>query len=100
MRVFYLPMKRRIAALIALAAASLLALAGFAVATLGSAQTSAERISFVLATGSTGGTYFPIGQAIAGIISHPPGIARCDAPGACGPAGLVASVRSSEGSIA
>lgn len=100
MRVFYSSMIRRIAALIALAAASLVALAGFGIVNFGSAQTQASRMSFVLATGSTGGTYFPVGQAIAGIVSHPPGIARCDTPGVCGPAGLVASVRSSAGSIA
>jgi len=93
-------MKRRFIALVAFLAASLLALAGFGVATLGSAQTQASRVSFVLATGSTGGTYFPVGQAIAGIVSHPPGVARCDLAGVCGPAGLVASVRSSPGSIA
>src|SRR5271156_3414974 len=93
-------MKRRLATFAAVAAASVLALAGFAIANFGTAQTAATRIAFVFSTGSTGGTYFPVGQAIAGIVSHPPGIARCDAPGACGPAGLVASVRSSEGSIA
>jgi len=93
-------MKRRLATFAAVAAASVLALAGFAIANFGTAQTAAQRIAFVFTTGSTGGTYFPVGQAIAGIVSHPPGIARCDAPGACGPAGLVASVRSSEGSIA
>ena len=97
--VFYRAMKRRIAALAAVLFVSLLALAGFAVVTMGTAQT-ATRIAFVIATGSTGGTYFPVGQAIAEIVSHPPGVARCDAPGACGPAGLVASVRTSDGSIA
>ena len=93
-------MKRRFATVAGALLTSLVALAGFAVADLGTAQTAATRIAFVFSTGSTGGTYFPVGQAIAGIVSHPPGIARCDAPGACGPAGLVASVRSSEGSIA
>ncbi|HTW33617.1 MAG TPA: TAXI family TRAP transporter solute-binding subunit [Rhizomicrobium sp.] len=93
-------MKRRFATVAGALAASLVALAGFAVVDLGTAQTAATRVAFVFATGSTGGTYFPVGQAIAGIVSHPPGVARCDAPGACGPAGLVASVRSSAGSIA
>jgi TRAP transporter TAXI family solute receptor len=93
-------MRRRLLAFAATLFVSLLALAGFAVVSLGTAQTTATRIAFVIATGSTGGTYYPVGQAIAEIVSHPPGIARCDAPGACGPAGLVASVRTSEGSIA
>ena len=59
----------------------------------------AQRISFVIATGPTDGTYFPIGQAIAGLISHPDGVERCDAAGACGPKGLIASVQTSAGSI-
>jgi uncharacterized protein len=100
MGVFYRAMKRRFATIAGALFASVLALAGFAVANFGTAQTTAPHIAFVIATGSTGGTYFPVGQAIAGIVSHPPGIARCDTPNVCGPAGLVASVRSSEGSIA
>lgn len=101
MRVSYWVMKRRIATPLAFAAGLLAAMVGLALVSLGSAQTSAsQRISFVLLTGSTGGTYFPIGQAIAGIISHPAGLARCDAPDVCGPAGLVASVRTSEGAVA
>ena len=100
MGVFYRAMKRRFATVVGALLASLLALAGFAVANFDMAQTAVPHVAFVFSTGSTGGTYFPIGQAIAGIVSHPPGVARCDAPGACGPAGLIASVRSSEGSVA
>lgn len=99
MGVFYRAMGRRLAALAAVLLASLAVLAGFAVANLGTAQTT-ERVPFVFATGSTGGTYFPVGQAIAEIVSHPPGLARCDQADACGPAGLVASVRTSAGSVA
>ncbi|HEV2561432.1 MAG TPA: TAXI family TRAP transporter solute-binding subunit [Rhizomicrobium sp.] len=66
---------------------------------LGADQSWAQRISFVIATGPTGGTYFPIGEAIAGIISHPPGVDRCDTPGVCGPIGLIASARTSAGAI-
>lgn len=100
MRVFYSTMSRRFYAFAVLALGIVLVLAGFAVGTLGTAQTSSPRISFVLATGSTGGTYFPVGQAIAGIISHPPGVARCDFADVCGPAGLVASARTSPGAVA
>ena len=57
------------------------------------------RIPFEIATGSTTGIYFPVGEAIAGLISHPPGVARCDTPGVCGPAGLIASARTSEGTL-
>jgi TRAP transporter TAXI family solute receptor len=59
-----------------------------------------ERIAFQIATGSSSGTYFPIGQMLASIISHPPGIARCDDEARCGPVGLIAAARASEGSIA
>lgn len=100
MHVFYWSMASRPAALFLLAAASLLALGGSAMVSFGTAQTEAPHISFVLATGSTGGTYFPVGQAIAQIISHPPGAARCDVAPVCGPAGLIASTRSSLGSVA
>src|ERR1700759_4095122 len=55
------------------------------------------RISFQIATGSTAGTFFPVGEAIAGLISHPPGVNRCQSADACGPAGLIVSTRTSEG---
>jgi TRAP transporter TAXI family solute receptor len=58
------------------------------------------RMSFVIATGPTGGTYFPVGEAIAGIVSHPPGVYRCERTGVCGPPGLIASVRTSQGAAA
>ena len=64
-----------------------------------SAVADTPRISFQIATGSTVGIYFPVGEAIAGLISHPPGVNRCEAAGACGPAGLIASARTSEGTM-
>ncbi len=66
----------------------------------GPAQTAPERSAFVIDTGPTGGTYYPVGAAIAAIVSHPPGVFRCDTPGVCGPAGLIASARTSAGTIA
>jgi uncharacterized protein len=77
------------------------AVAFMAVLGLGAAAAQADtpRIPFEIATGSTTGTYFPVGEAIAGLISHPPGVNRCDAPGVCGPAGLVISARTSEGTL-
>jgi len=87
-----------LAALLALG--SILALGVLAAAGLGSAQIEPQRLSFVIDTGSTGGTYFPIGEAMADIISHPPGVARCDTADVCGPSGLIASARSSAGTIA
>jgi len=64
------------------------------------AETPAARTAFVIATGPTGGTYFPVGEAIAAILSHPAGVYRCERPGVCGPPGLIASVRTSPGAVA
>ena len=64
------------------------------------AQSVAPRQFFQVATGPTAGTYFPMGELIAGIVSHPPGVARCEVRGVCGPAGLIVSVRTSDGSVA
>lgn len=58
------------------------------------------RLSFQVATGSTTGAYFPVGETIAGIVSHPPGLARCDVRGVCGPEGLIVSARTSDGGAA
>ncbi len=66
----------------------------------GEAQTSTQRSFFVIATGGTGGTYFPIGQAMAGIVSHPRGVDRCEPVAVCGPPGLIASARTSAGAVA
>lgn len=63
-------------------------------------QGDPPRISFQIMTGSSAGTYYPIGQMLAAIISHPPGVARCEAEGRCGPVGLFAAARASEGSVA
>jgi hypothetical protein len=61
---------------------------------------SSPRIAFQIATGSASGTYFPIGQMLASLVSHPPGVGRCEVEGRCGPSGLIAAARASEGSIA
>jgi hypothetical protein len=73
--------------------------AGLAVLTVSQAQGLPPRLSFEVATGSTAGTYFPMGELIAGIVSHPPGLARCEARGVCGPPGLIVSARTSEGAV-
>ena len=67
---------------------------------LGIAQPLSPRIAFQIVTGSTGGTYFPAGELIAGLISHPSGAQRCDKSNTCGPAGLIATARTSEGTAA
>lgn len=78
--------------------AALGAFAAIAVLVSG-AVADTPRISFQIATGSTIGIYFPVGEAIAGLISHPPGIARCETANVCGPAGLIATARTSEGTM-
>jgi len=59
-----------------------------------------QRVAFQIATGSTTGSYFPVGQMLADLLSHPPGVGRCQTNDVCGPAGLIVSTRASEGSIA
>jgi uncharacterized protein len=80
---------------------ALAALWGVVFAGSGLAQVGApQRISFQIATGSISGTYFPVGEMLAGLLSHPPGVARCDAADVCGPAGVIVTTHASEGSIA
>jgi TRAP transporter TAXI family solute receptor len=96
-------MKYRLAALIGGTGFSALVLAALAwsgtlaLADKGPPAPTATRISFQIATGSTAGTFFPVGEAIAGLISHPRGVDRCDTTNVCGPAGLIVSTRTSEG---
>ncbi len=87
---------RRCAVLRALGAVWLLALVG-----LGAAPILAQEVTFFrIGTGSTGGTYFPIGGLIANAISNPPGSRPCDRGGSCGPPGLIAVAQSTQGSVA
>ena len=55
---------------------------------------------FQIATGSVGGTYFPVGKAIASVISKPPGDVACDDGGKCGVDGLIAIAKAAPGSVA
>jgi uncharacterized protein len=91
-------MSQRVVALIALSAFVALVMSALATGgRLGLADSGSARISFQIATGSTEGVYFPVGQAMAGLISHPLGIGRCDTATVCGPAGVILSARTSEG---
>jgi TRAP transporter TAXI family solute receptor len=61
----------------------------------------AQEVTFFrIGTGSTGGTYFPVGSIIASAISKPPGSRDCEAGGSCGVPGLIAVAQSTEGSVA
>jgi TRAP transporter TAXI family solute receptor len=65
--------------------------AGFAVA---------QDITFFrIGTGTTAGTYFPVGSAIANIISNPPGSRPCEEGGSCGVSGLIAVAQTTAGSV-
>lgn len=55
---------------------------------------------FNIATGPTSGTYFPVGQTIAAVVSEPPGSEACAEQARCGVPGLLAVVKSSPGSTA
>lgn len=58
-----------------------------------------EPTFFKIATGTTAGTYFPIGEALAAMISHPSGSGRCINAAQCGPEGMLAVAQTSDGSI-
>src|SRR5579872_2256126 len=91
-------MSQRVIALIALLAFAVLVMGALLTGgNLGLADSGPVRISFQIATGSTEGVFFPVGQAMAGLISHPLGVGRCDTATVCGPAGVVLSARTSEG---
>ncbi|TNE36470.1 MAG: TAXI family TRAP transporter solute-binding subunit [Alphaproteobacteria bacterium] len=62
--------------------------------------TAAQDITFFrIGTGSTSGTYYPIGTLIASIISNPPGSRACEDGGSCGVQGLIAAAQTTRGSI-
>jgi TRAP transporter TAXI family solute receptor len=64
------------------------------------AQQPPEDVIFLrIATGPTGGTYFPVGGLIANAISNPPGSRPCDRGGSCGVPGLIAAAVSTSGSV-
>lgn len=79
-------------------------LAGITIAVLTAVSWSAsqaEQINFFrIGTGSTSGTYFPIGGILANAISNPPGSRACNRGGSCGVPGLIAVAQSTEGSVA
>ncbi|HKY95055.1 MAG TPA: TAXI family TRAP transporter solute-binding subunit [Kiloniellales bacterium] len=54
---------------------------------------------FRIGTGSTGGTYYPVGGLLASAISNPPGSHPCEEGGACGVPGLIAVAQTTEGSV-
>ena len=91
-------MSQRLVALIALFAFLLLVMGTWLWGgNIGVDADGPRRIAFQVATGSSEGNYFPVGQAMAALLSHPAGVARCETAMVCGPAGVILSVRTSEG---
>lgn len=65
-----------------------------------SAEVDAPQLRFLrIATGPTGGNYFPVGGLIASAISNPPGSRPCERGGSCGVPGLIAAAQSTHGSV-
>ncbi len=54
---------------------------------------------FRIGTGSTAGTYYPVGGLLAAAISNPPGSHPCNEGGSCGVPGLLAVAQSTNGSV-
>jgi TRAP transporter TAXI family solute receptor len=79
--------------------------AGWVAATLAAAAliagAGAQELKFFrIGTGSTAGTYFPVGSLIASVISNPPGSRACEDGGSCGVPGLIAAAQATAGSVA
>jgi TRAP transporter TAXI family solute receptor len=92
-------MQQRLAALFALAAFAALVLWGLNWRETPASDGSGGRVTFQIATGPSGGTLFTIGQAIAGVISHPTGMGRCDISTVCAPSGVILTARTARGSF-
>lgn len=79
---------------------SLLTAVSLVMASGGMIGAAAQELRFFsIGTGSTGGTYFPIGGMIASSISGPPGAPPCERGGSCGVPGLIAVAQASSGSV-
>jgi len=68
-------------------------------APLGAADAVPPVTYFRIASGSVASADFPVGEAIANLISKPPGAAPCEPGGRCGVPGLVASAETSAGAL-
>lgn len=80
---------------------SLLVSAMAAIIAFGGAEIEAQEPTFFkIASGSAGGTYFPMAGLLANAISNPPGSRPCEKRGSCGVPGLIAIAMSANGSVA
>ncbi|WP_420391253.1 TAXI family TRAP transporter solute-binding subunit [Acuticoccus sp.] len=74
--------------------------AGVGVAALSAGALAQAPSFFRIASGSAGGSYYPIAGLIANAISNPPGSRPCEEGGSCGVPGLIAVAQSANGSVA
>ncbi len=81
-------------------ATAILGLAGLAVAGGAPSAVAQDMQFFRIASGSAGGTYYPMAGLIANAVSNPPGSRPCEEGGSCGVPGLVAVAQSANGSVA
>lgn len=64
------------------------------------APLNAQDVTFFrIGTGSSSGTYFPIGTLIGATITGPPGSRACNDGGSCGVPGLIAAAQTTRGSV-
>jgi len=85
--------------MLSLATLSVISLALVSSLTVRAATVDEEIQFFRIGTGSTSGTYFPVGGIIASAISNPPGSRPCGDGGSCGVPGLIAVAQSTAGSV-
>ncbi len=79
----------------------LLAGVGAILALSASPQAFADELTFVrIASGSAGGSSYPIAGLVANAVSNPPGSRPCEKGGACGMPGLIAVAQTANGSVA
>jgi uncharacterized protein len=65
----------------------------------GGTPAATEPLSLRIGTGTTSGTYFPLGSLIANALSRPPGARPCDRGGNCGVDNLLAVAQATAGSV-
>jgi len=75
-------------------------IAALGVTALAAAAVAQSPSFFRIASGSAGGSYYPIAGLIANAVSSPPGSRPCEEGGSCGVEGLVAVAQSANGSVA
>jgi TRAP transporter TAXI family solute receptor len=65
----------------------------------GNANAGTEPLGLRIGTGTTSGTYFPLGSLIANALSRPPGARPCERGGSCGVDNLLAVAQATDGSV-